>query len=171
MNGSKVMAAHLGHQAAPSARPDLAELVSAALRSRRKVFLLGFELRYPLDMPMPDDDGSVEAFLNTLDYKFGSEGLDLDPRNVWLRPQEAGKKPCFRCVLALNGGRLGSPYGARVIVKEAWSMALGLRREPNYGLVGHARFGDEGGLMLWRDDMRLDAKLKDCVAWMERGHV
>jgi len=148
----------------------LAELVNTALRLRRRVFLLGFELWFPLDMPAPDDE-AVEAFLKTLDGKLGPEGLALDPRFVWRRLREEGKSPSCRCALVVNGDRLGSVYGVRVIVQEAWNMALGLPREPNYGLVGHARFGDEGCVMLWRDDMRLDAKLQNCVAWMSRRHI
>jgi|GEM_PF-4890945 len=153
----------------PSAHPAttiLEDILKEAMASERKVFCLAFELRYPLGMPLPDEDGAIERFLKTLDRKFGPKALDLDPRHVWLQVKEEGKKPCFRCVLALNGGKLGSPYGARVIVEEAWNMALGLLREPNYGLVGHGRFGDEGGVMLWRDSPFLDADLKNCRAWM-----
>jgi len=153
----------------PSAHPATAsieDILKEAIASERKVFCLAFELRYPLRMPLPEDNGTIERFLKTLDKKFGPKLLDLDPRHVRLQVKEEEKKLCFRCVLALNGGRLGSPYGARVIIQEAWNMALGLRREPNYGLVGHGRFGDEGGVMLWRDAPFLDADLKDCRVWM-----
>ena len=133
MNGSETMAAHLGHQSAPSARPNLAELVNAALRSRRRVFLLGFELRLPLDMPASDDDGAVEAFLKTLNGKFGPEGLDLDLRHVWYRPQEEGKKPCFRCVLVLNGGRLGIPTASGSSSRRRGTRCWGFRIPPTTG--------------------------------------
>ena len=166
MNGSETMAAHLGHQSAPSARPNLAELVNAALRSRRKVFLMDFELRFPLDMPTPDNDGAIEACLKTLDEKFGPEGLALDPRLIWHHPQEGGKSPRYRYTLVVNCARPGGVYGALVIVQEAWNLALGLPRKPNYGLVEHGRFGDEGGVMLWRDDYLFEDKLKDCLDWM-----
>ena len=50
---------------------SLGFILKEAMKHRRKVFLLGFELRRPLDMPPTDDNLAVEALLKTRDEKFG----------------------------------------------------------------------------------------------------
>jgi len=170
MNHPEVETTHVGQQLGYSAHTHLKMLVTSALSLRRKVFLMGFELRFPLNMAPPNDDGTLARFLASLDLKCGPGGLDLDPSHAWLRVQD-GAHPKYRCALLLDGDRLGSVYGAQVIVQEMWNLALGLPRDPNYGLAGHGFVGSdgirrEGGVMLWRDDYLFEDKLKDCLDWM-----
>ena len=143
--------------------PSVEDLISQAAASPRKVFLMALELRLSLGMPPPNDDSAIMRFLKSLDRKLGRR-LYLDPQHAWRRVRN-GTRPMYHYVLLLNGDSLGSVYGARVIVQEAWNLALGLPREPNYGLVGHGRLGDDGCVMLWRDAPFLEDTLKDCRAW------
>lgn len=147
--------------------PEWARFLASPLSSLRRVCFLGFTLRFPLDMPCPDEAGTLNRFLKTLDANFGPRGLDLDPFHVFLRAQD-GAHAAYRFSLLLNGGdRLGVIYSSQVIVHDAWGLALG---EPCPGLVsnGFVR-GDgrrhEGGGFLNPDGWLFKEALEDCLAW------
>ena len=143
-----------------------------ANQSKSKALFFRYDLRFPQDMEVPDDNKHFSKYISA--YAKSLSRKDLKPQYVAVREQEDGNNhPHYHVAMILDGQKTQNEYGHLKKAEQLWTHELGVdcSDNANQGLVNFCQRDKntgrplKNGVMLQRttrDNLQNDEQWSEC---------
>lgn len=158
-----------GHGCDPDILRIIKEQFDYAEVTKRKIFVIRYDIRFPLDGQYDHSNWLISSFQADLMKALKREKEGCEPQYVVVREQSREKHHHYHGLLLLDGNKVQNIHGVLNRAEEIWDRKVGatMMDKQNGGLIERCTSDRDGnyvgnGVMLRHDDPDREVKLHAC---------